>query len=213
VGYFGDYSPTLAQFQALPSQSAALAAAVRRAALAQEQMSQVPSGKKIQFWKESGLPTLGQDMFGVYMQLLKWDPIAPQVRAAVFRDLATLPGVKSAGPMSDPLGRPGFGIAMASSQGQAGRRGGDPGGGPRPPVGAGSRSGGFLRRGDQRGLDQLRPGPAPALPPVQHGRRRPGLTWSSRFTPLAPRHLMARGQFLCRAVSPGLRAGPGLRGR
>jgi hypothetical protein len=122
VGYFGDYSPTLAQFQALPSQSAALAAAVRRAALAQEQMSQVPSGKKIQFWKESGLPTLGQDMFGVYMQLLKWDPIAPQVRAAVFRDLATLPGVKSAGPMSDPLGRPGFGIAMASSQAQAGRQ-------------------------------------------------------------------------------------------
>jgi hypothetical protein len=125
VGYFGDYSPTLAQFQALPSQSAALAAAVRRAALAQEQMSQVPSGKKIQFWKESGLPTLGQDMFGVYMQLLKWDPIAPQVRAAVFRDLATLPGVKSAGPMSDPLGRPGFGIAMASSQGQAGRQAGE----------------------------------------------------------------------------------------
>jgi hypothetical protein len=120
VGYFGDYSPTLAQFQALPSQSAALAAAVRRAALAQEQMSQVPSGKEIQSWKESGLPTLGQDMFGVYMQLLKWDPITPQVRAAVFRDLATLPGVRSAGPMSDPLGRPGFGIAMASSQGQAG---------------------------------------------------------------------------------------------
>jgi hypothetical protein len=42
------------------------------------------------------------------------------MRTRSARDLAKLPGVRSAGQMTDPLGRPGFGIAMASSQGQPG---------------------------------------------------------------------------------------------
>lgn len=108
VGYFGNSSPTAAQFGALPSDPAVLAAAVRRTALAQEQASPV-SGD------QSGQPTLDQEMFGAYMQLLEWDPITPQVRAAVFRDLAVLPGVRSVGQMTDPLGRPGFGLALTSS--------------------------------------------------------------------------------------------------
>ena len=51
-------------------------------------------------------------MFGVYDQLLKLDPITPQVRAAVFTDLARLPGVRSIGQVTDPLGRTGYGIAL-----------------------------------------------------------------------------------------------------
>ena len=94
VGYLGNGNLTFAQFRSLPSAPGRLAAVVRRAARAQNKAS-VPA-----------------DMFGIYDQLLKWDPIAPRVRAAVFRDLAALPGVRSAGRVTDPLGRAGYGIEM-----------------------------------------------------------------------------------------------------
>jgi hypothetical protein len=47
--------------------------------------------------------------------LLKLDPITPQVRAAVFRVLATLPGVSSIGQVTDPLGRTGDGIELGAA--------------------------------------------------------------------------------------------------
>ncbi|HEY1639131.1 MAG TPA: hypothetical protein VGG35_00460 [Streptosporangiaceae bacterium] len=97
VGYLGNGNLTFAQFRALPSAPRRLAAVVRRAARAQS-----PSGVRY-------------EMFDVYDQLLKWDPITPQVRAAVFRDLAALPGVRSAGRVTDPLGRVGYGIEMTGT--------------------------------------------------------------------------------------------------
>ena len=69
------------------------------------------------YWATGGKQSLIQAMFGVYDQLLKLDPISPQVRAAVYRDLALLPGVHSVGEVTDPLGRTGYGIAQ--SQGPA----------------------------------------------------------------------------------------------
>jgi hypothetical protein len=103
VGYLGNGNLTFAQFRSLPSAPGRLAAVVRRAARAQNKAG-VPAG-----------------MFSIYDQLLKWDPIAPRVRAAVFRDLAALPGVRSAGRVTDPLGRPGYGIEMTGT-GPSGER-------------------------------------------------------------------------------------------
>jgi hypothetical protein len=114
VGYFGNSSPTLAQFQALPSSPAGLAAAVRNAVLLQQHTgeSAIPA--------IAPLSSVSQSMFSVYVQLLKWDPITPQVRAAVFRDIAALPGVRSVGRVTDPLGRFGYGIAMTLPKTAAG---------------------------------------------------------------------------------------------
>lgn len=99
VGYFGNSSLTAARFRALPADSARLASLVRRAALRQ------------------GTTGVTQEMFDIYDQLLKWDPITPAVRAAVFRGLAALPGVRSAGRMTDAIGRPGYGIELAPGRG------------------------------------------------------------------------------------------------
>jgi hypothetical protein len=111
IGYFGNSSPTFAQFQALPSSPSALAAVVRAAA-----------AKQVQIAVQAGAgPVLGQNVSSIYVQLLKWDPITPQVRAAVFRDLAALPGVRSVGRVTDPLGRSGYGIALNSPNALAGQ--------------------------------------------------------------------------------------------
>jgi hypothetical protein len=67
----------------------------------------------------TGQNQLAQAMFGVYDQLLKLDPISPAVRAAVFRDLARLPGVRSIGKVVDPLGRTGYGIAQGGAPGSS----------------------------------------------------------------------------------------------
>lgn len=121
VGYLGNSSPTLAQFRALPSSPAGLASAVRKLALRQDQRSAPALGsRKAQTWSSGAQASLSQDIFGIYVQLLKWDPITPQVRAAVFRDIAGLPGVRSVGRIADPLGRAGYGIAMTSPQAAAG---------------------------------------------------------------------------------------------
>jgi hypothetical protein len=44
--------------------------------------------------------------------LAEW-PLTPQTRAAVYRMLADLPGVRSIGRVTDPLGRPGVAVARA----------------------------------------------------------------------------------------------------
>jgi hypothetical protein len=43
--------------------------------------------------------------------MLLQDPISAQARAATFRVMAALPGVRSLGPMTDPLGRNGYALA------------------------------------------------------------------------------------------------------
>jgi hypothetical protein len=110
VGYLDNGNLTFTQFQRLPSSPAKLAAVVRTAAEQQVRASAVKSERV------SPGPELASDMFNSYDQLLKLDPITPQVRAGVFTDLARLPGVRSIGQVTDPLGRTGYGIALAPGQ-------------------------------------------------------------------------------------------------
>ena len=43
------------------------------------------------------------------------DPVSPQVKSAAFKVMASLPGVRMLGPVTDPLGRHGFALAVADS--------------------------------------------------------------------------------------------------
>jgi RNA polymerase sigma-70 factor, ECF subfamily len=103
VGSLGNSDETLAQFQALPSRQAKVRATMRRAAL--EQNGHVTGA------------ALAEDMFGIGVQLLG-DPVTPQVRAAVYRVIASLPGVRLTGITADPLGRPGYGVGFSLGGGQ-----------------------------------------------------------------------------------------------
>jgi hypothetical protein len=96
VGGFGNADLTLAQFQALPSDASGLRAAISR------EITQQGIG--------AGTSAASQRMFEICAQLLKLDPITSAVRAAVFRVMATVPGVHSVGAVTDPLGRTGYGI-------------------------------------------------------------------------------------------------------
>jgi len=108
VGQLGNEQLTYAQLQALPASPAALAMVIR-AEIAQE-------------YKQEQVPAADQDvtfrMFEISAVLLK-EPIPAPVRAAVFRVLASLPGVHTTGTVTDPLGHSGYGIAMGGGSGGA----------------------------------------------------------------------------------------------
>lgn len=65
------------------------------------------------YWSGNRLPVsyIDAQPFDGAFDLLA-DPLSPQVRAAVFRMLATLPGVTAAGKVRDVLGRLGYGITL-----------------------------------------------------------------------------------------------------
>jgi hypothetical protein len=86
VGYLGG-AVTAARLRALPRSEARLRAIMRKAARG------------------------GEGMFDVGVQLLQ-DPVAPQVRANVYRILAGLRRVQLTGITQDPLGRSGRGVAL-----------------------------------------------------------------------------------------------------
>jgi hypothetical protein len=106
VANLGNEPMTFAQLRALPSDSAALATRIRK-----------------EIRQEDAEEHLTQDMtirtFQICAQLLK-APLPAQVRAAVFRVLAALPGVRSTGTMTDPLGRSGYGIALGGGTASGG---------------------------------------------------------------------------------------------
>lgn len=54
-----------------------------------------------------------QWLFAAAAYLLTAEPVPPAVRVAAYRMLATLPGVRAAGAVTDPLGRPGAAVEMA----------------------------------------------------------------------------------------------------
>jgi hypothetical protein len=63
-----------------------------------------------------GCATVDQLVWGEAVNLLQ-DPVTSQVRAATFRVMAGLPGVRLLGKMRDPLGRPGYGFGTGPSAG------------------------------------------------------------------------------------------------
>ena len=88
-----------AQFAQIPGRPRAVAALLRSYA-EQTPCVQHPS---------SGCSTEDQIVWSEALFLLE-DPVSPQVRSATFKVMASLPGVRLLGPMTDPLGRTGYGI-------------------------------------------------------------------------------------------------------
>jgi len=102
IGYIeGDEAGlNAAQFGQIPARPKAVAALLRRYA------KQTPCGQH----PSSGCATVDQIVWLEALYLLE-DPVSAQVRSATFKVMASLPGVRLLGPMTDPLGRSGYGIA------------------------------------------------------------------------------------------------------
>jgi hypothetical protein len=102
IGYIeGDEAGLNAtQFAHIPGRPRAVAALLRHYA-EQTPCVQHPT---------SGCSTEDQIVWSEALFLLE-DPVSPQVRSATFKVMASLPGVRLLGPMTDPLGRTGYGIA------------------------------------------------------------------------------------------------------
>jgi hypothetical protein len=93
----GSVSLTLAQLRALPTSPAAL----RQVILTD---SQVRAGELVVQGGEMMMINLG------CLFLIMTGPVPPAVRAAAFRLLATIPGIRLEGQVTDPLGRTGYAI-------------------------------------------------------------------------------------------------------
>jgi hypothetical protein len=89
-----------AQFGQVPARPRAVAAFLRHYA-EQTYCVQHPS---------SGCSSVNQIVWLEALYLLE-DPVSAQVRSATFKVMASLPGVRLLGPMTDPLGRRGYGLA------------------------------------------------------------------------------------------------------
>ena len=60
---------------------------------------------------ETGCSPMDQFIWTMSVNLLQ-DPVSPEVKSAAFKVMASLPGVRLLGAMTDPLGRHGFGLAV-----------------------------------------------------------------------------------------------------
>jgi hypothetical protein len=120
--WFGFTFMTAAQFQALPASTAGLEAAIRHA-INDDPMTANPGTNEIPepswvAWLQQfppfkpGTAAESRLIFAVCLDLLDRDPVTPQVRAAAFRVIATLPGIRLQGRVTDPLGRTGYGVTM-----------------------------------------------------------------------------------------------------
>lgn len=96
----GNEDLTVAQFQALPSRTASLKAAIVKASQA------TPAGN------EGDIPLGNQEIIYVCSGLIGNSPVTPAVRAAAYRILAGMPGISLAGQVADPLGRIGYGVTL-----------------------------------------------------------------------------------------------------
>jgi hypothetical protein len=101
VGYIEGDLPglTAAQFRQMPTTPAGVRALLR------------------QYYVETNCPshparcsTEGQFLWSEALALLQ-DPVSAAVRSATFKVMASLPGVRLLGPVTDPLGRQGYGLS------------------------------------------------------------------------------------------------------
>ena len=101
LGFLGNRRATFARLQHLPSGQARLTAIIRRDAGVGHAATLAAAGAMF----DEGIWLLTQ-------------PVTPQVHATVYKVLAALPGVRSAGQMTDPLGRRGYGVEMPQGGGE-----------------------------------------------------------------------------------------------
>lgn len=105
LGMLGNTRATFARLRRLPADQAKLTALIRRDALGGA------AAGKVAAW------VLASEMFDTAVWLLT-QPVTPQVHAAVYEVIASLPGVRAAGNLTDPLGRRGYGISIFMGSGQ-----------------------------------------------------------------------------------------------
>ncbi|GIE32733.1 hypothetical protein Ait01nite_057780 [Actinoplanes italicus] len=71
---------------------------------------------------------LSKGIFSSMLNLLYQAPGTPEVRAAAYRLLAVLPGLRDLGPVTDPKGRPGNAVTLVTNEDEPGVRQADTGG-------------------------------------------------------------------------------------
>jgi hypothetical protein len=103
LGMLGNSRATFARLRRLPVDQAKLTALIRRDALG--------GARAASAW------VLASEMFDTAVWLLT-QPVTPQVHAAVYEVIASLPGVRTAGIVTDPLGRRGYGVSIYTGSGE-----------------------------------------------------------------------------------------------
>jgi hypothetical protein len=98
---------TLAELAALPTDPAKLRSWLQRE-ISTAQRTHGGTGQ-----------SMAAELFGEGMQIAMHLPVSPAVRAAAFRMLADLPGVRAVGEVRDPLGRLGIAVALPERNGDA----------------------------------------------------------------------------------------------
>jgi len=123
-GFTPRYSPTAAQFAAMPTSPAALRAAL--ISLWEKQVNPAPA-----LAKKTGRPTpvrrrvveSGDDMVFQEASDMLWNPlVGPALRSALYKVLATVPGVKVDPSARDSVGRPAIELSRTDSSGLPGGR-------------------------------------------------------------------------------------------
>jgi hypothetical protein len=123
-GFSPRYSPTAAQFAAMPTSPAALRAAL--VALWEKQVNPAPA-----VLRKTGRPTLvrrpviesDSDMVFQEASDMLWNPlVGPALRSALYKVLATVPGVRVDSSARDSIGRPAVELSRTDNSGLPGGR-------------------------------------------------------------------------------------------
>lgn len=109
VGVITNKPRTLAELAKLPTNPALLRAWLEREVAAQQRRDGVNTGQ-----------SMAAAVFQEGMQIAVHLPVTPALRAAAFRMMADLPGVRAVGQVRDPLGRLGYAVAMPQSAADSG---------------------------------------------------------------------------------------------
>jgi hypothetical protein len=122
--FTADYSPTAARFAAMPTDPAALRTALVAQWKEQTKAAPNPVGKTNHATPTpSGLPVSENDNDMVFQQAtyLLWNPlVSPALRSALYKVLATVPGVKVSTTVRDSVGRPAIELSRKDSSGLPG---------------------------------------------------------------------------------------------